>query len=224
MKDWNKIRKSDDEVIKGIYEKASLLQDQSTDNVSNLLEYKEKKDKKRELGDSKAVSIGVSVAACAFVVLSAARIVPRWRQNNTTTIPKNTMYRSMDEPDIPQYSTDEESSVIESVPMEVLGIVEDVSAGSRGIVLTVNIDKEDDNELENPVRVILSEDIYERINEYLKDQERESVQGLPVLLYIEKYNWLDYFKVINEDGLYLQEQMEDGTVLYQNMDGDVIKN
>lgn len=223
MEDWNKIRKSDEEFIKDIYEKASLYQSQSTDHRGKLLEYKEKKTTNKRQRTTKFVSIGVSAAACALAVLSIAKVFPEWKQNNTATIPQNSMYRSMDEPDVAQYSVDEDSYPIESVPMEVLGTVEEDSAGDGGIVLTVKVDDEDINGLENQIQVIISEDLYEEVKEYLKEHKQESINGLPVLLYIEKYNWLDYFKVINEDGLYLQVQMEDGTIAYENMDGDVIK-
>lgn len=224
MEDWNKIRKSDEEFMKDIYEKAKQYQEESIDQVNSLSEYQKKREREHKLRATKVVSIGVSAAACALVVLSAVKVIPQWKQNNTTTNPKNTMYRSMEEPDVAQYSVGEEVSPIESEPVEVVGTMVDITEDSNGIALTVTVDNQDVTGLENQVRVILSEDLYEKMQEYRKEHELETFYGMPVILYVETYNWLDYYKVINDDGLYLQEKTEDGVIRYKNLDGDILKN
>ena len=224
MEEWNKIRKSDEEFMKDIYEKAKLYQEESIDQVNSLSEHQKKRESKHKLRATKVVSIGVSAAACALVVLSAVKVIPQWKQNDTTANPKNTMYRTMDEPDVAQFSVGEEASPVESEPVEVVGSMVDITEDSNGIALTVTVDNQDVTGLGDQVQVILSEDLYEKMQEYRKEHELETFYGIPVILYVETYNWLDYYKVINDDGLYLQEKTEDGAILYKNLDGDILKN
>lgn len=225
MKDWNNIRKSDEEFMQDIYEKAKLYQEQSIDEVSNLGEFKQKTERKNKQRVTKMISMGVSAAAaCTLVILSAVNIFPHWKHDDTTTSPENSMYRSMDEPDVVQYSVDEEVSPVESEPIEVMGTVADITEDSNGVALTVTVDNQDVSGLENQVQVILSEDLYEKLQEYGKEHKLQTFKGMPVILYIETYNWLDYYKVINNDSFYLQEVTQDGAILYKNLDGDILDN
>lgn len=214
MKDWNNIRKSDEEFIKGIYEKASQYQEQSTDQLSN-------QNKQRV---TKMISFGVSAAACTLVVISAVNVISQWKHDDTTTNPGNLMYRSMDEPDVAQYSVGVEESPVESEPVEVFGTIGQITEDSNGIALTVTVDNQDVTGLGDQVQVILTEDLYEKMQEYQKEHGMESFYGIPVILYVEAYNWLDYYKVINDDSLYLQEITQDGDIFYKNLDGDILNN
>lgn len=222
MEDWNKIRKSDEEFIKGIYERTSEYQEhpeastEDTDGPSSFSRHRHKV----HTGIFKGASVA---AACILAGLGITSLLPKWLHQDSASVPESAMYRSVDETEMASSQPQEDITPTEVIPMEVVGTIRAVEENNNEIILQVNVDSQDGQEMEAEIEVVISEHLYQQLLDYEQEQGVEVLDGQQVLLYVEKYNWLEYFILNQEDNFYLFAEEENGEVIYRNIDGDEIR-
>lgn len=212
MEDWNKVRKSDDEFIKGIYERASQYKEETENEAKPAANHRFRRV---------VTGIVSTAAACALAVLGIMKLLPHTARQETGQIPESAVYRSVEEDEIQDGV--EETVPEEAVVFTVLGEVAQVEENENDIILIITVEEQDNNELSDEIEVVISQQLYKDLLAYEQENGDVKLIGYPVMALVEKYNWLDYYKLSREDNFYFQCSDEEGQIVYQNLDGDVIR-
>lgn len=210
MEHWNDIRKSDDQFIHDIYEKA------------NQYEYS-RVDKKRNNKFSTKYKmfrygLELSAAAASLIILTTTMWKGYQEGTQQSTTPQNTMYRSLEDEDEIQDARTTVEQPVEDVPVEIVGVITDVVEDAEETVLQVR-GKSVDHSNEQFYQVIVSKEVYNRLIQYQKEHHVEQLSDFKVLLYVETYNWLDYLKLNNDSSLYVQVTSQKDSLIYESLDG-----
>lgn len=215
MEDWNRIRKSDDEFIKEIYERAGSYQQQTEKDSTSPSQHR---------FNSHKLTAGILTAAAtiAIAIVGAVKLLPQRDNQNASQMPESAMYRSVEEDEVDVQM--EEAIPEEATVLEVLGQVLKVEESDKETILLIKVDEQDKNELASEIEVVVSEKFYEELLAYEADDDITELIGLHVIIYVEKYNWLEYFKLNQEDNFYFQTTDEDGQIIYRNLDGDLLND
>lgn len=216
MKDWQNIRKSDEEFMKGIYERASQYEETQSEqqvNQTNPIPFSKHKHSMR-----RSIYATLSVAATsAVVLLGAVKVLPLFRQEQTEALPEKISYQPLpDERRVLRNGTEEDAPV-EAKQIQVKGIVDSLERQGDDEVMKITLDADSTWNQESEVEIIVSSYFYEELIEYGGEEDASWLVGQKVLLHLEKYNWLEYYKLVNGDELYLQDEAEDGTTIYRNL-------
>lgn len=221
MKDWQDIRKSDEEFMKGIYERASQYEETQSEQPveqTNPIPFSKHKHSMRH-----RIYATLSVAATsAVVLLGAVKVLPLVRQEQTEELPESISYQALPQERSLLRNEPNEEAPVEATQIQVKGIVDTVEKQGNDEIMKVTLEADSAFNQESEVEIILSSYFYEELVEYGKEEDTSWLVGQKVLLYLEKYNWLEYYKLVNDDELYLQEETEDGATIYRNLYEDEI--
>lgn len=223
MKDWNKIRKSDDEFIKGIYERANQYQDRTEDEQKNQNAVVSFRKQRKNL--RKGISFGLTAAAAgAIAFLGAGKLMLERSTDKTGSTPEVTMYRSVDESQFEGEESDGDAIPQETQPVEVQGVITEIEEEESNTVFRLATMEAKEQNFPEEIEVVITDHFYEQLKKYQRENEIEDLIGQKVLLFVDEYNWQEYYILNREDGFYLENENEDGAAVYRNMDGDEITN
>lgn len=216
MKDWQDIRKTDEEFLEDIYERASqyeeekaqqdIIQNKGTSYVRHRVRHK--------------IYMTLSAAATVTVVLlGATKMMPLLIQDQGEDVPESIQYQKLqEERSLPQ-DCQKENVTTAVLPIRIEGTVESVIVqdNDNDVILKVNLSKSQEVNGETYVEVILSTNFYEQLVEYGQRDDASWLVNQNVSLNLEEYQGTQYYKLVNDDELYLQYRKSDGETVYRNL-------
>ncbi len=212
MKEWDKVRISDQEFIQGIYSKAKK-QEESQEDISNVSRVTDsKKWKVKHI----PVMSSLVAAACAILVIGTSKLSSLWNEGESQTFPQQTQTRLMENTDTPSLA---EATVQDLYPVMLVGTIESVQKTKDQQFIVLAVREEYKTEFGQQIQIAIKESLYEKLIEQYRD-----LTGMGAYVTVTKTQGTYSYDLSDEDSLYLQGKTENGTVIYKNMDGELLEN
>ena len=208
MKEWDKVRISDEEFIQGIYSKAKK-QEELQEDISNVSRVR---DSRKWRMKHIPIMSSLVAAACAILVIGTSKLSSLWNEGESQSLPQQTQTRLIENGDTPSLAED-------VYPVNLVGTIKSVEKTTDQHFIVLAVREEYKAEFGQQIQIAIKEPLYEMLIEQYGD-----LTGMGVFVTVTKTQGNYSYDLCDERSLYIEEKTENGAMIYKNMDGELMEN